>query len=534
MHRSHSCDRATSSMLVRAVAALAAALAVLPAEVSAQKAEATSIPAEVAVTARATLPLDSVVLTTDQVTVKGQRVPYTASTGTLPVYDQEGTPIAALFYVYYQRSDVQDRTTRPIFISFNGGPGSSSVWMHMGYTGPRRIMIDDEGNPVQPYGFRENPHTILDVADIVFVDPVNVGLSRAVEGHDASEFFGVQPDITYLARWIHTFITRYDRWASPKYLIGESYGTTRVSGLADELQNQQKIFLNGVILVSPTTLDIPRSGPVGEALTLPHYAATAWYHGQLDPDLQSRDLDEILPEVERFTVEEYIPALTRGGFLPAEERRAMARQVARWAGVSPEFIDDHNLAVDVGQWRKELMREEGLTVGRLDARYQGVDREDAGVTYDYDPAMSAWNHSFAPAMNLYLRNRLGWVTDLKYIIIGGPVRPWDRDPGAEGVAERLRAAMAENPYLHVMIQSGYFDGGTDYFSAKYSMWQMDRSGKLGDRLRWEGYRSGHMMYLRDEDLETSNEDIREFILASTPGPGAAAFWGHRVPANSGR
>lgn len=476
---------------------------------------------------RIAIPLDSAVVTTGQVTIRGQSVPYTATTGTLPVYNDAGEPIAAVFYVYYERSDVQDRENRPLTFSFNGGPGSSSVWMHLGYTGPMRLNIDDEGNPVRPFGVRENPYSILDVTDIVFVDPVNVGLSRMVEGQDRSQFFGVNVDAEYLSAWIETFVNRNDRWASPKFLIGESYGTTRVSAMARVLQRDQKMFFNGVVLVSPTSLGIDRGGPVGDALTLPHYAATAWYFGKLPQELQSRDLDEVLPEVERFTVEEYIPALVRGGFMDPAERQEMARRVGTYAGVSPTVVDNLNLTIPIGHWRKELLRDQRLTVGRLDTRYQGVDEDAGGISYDYDPAMSSWNHSFTPAMNLYLREVLGYRTELQYVTIGGDVRPWNNANNTAG--EDLRFAMAENPYLRTMIQSGYYDGATDYFSAKYSMWQMDRSGQLRDRFRFETYRSGHMMYLREEDQEAANQHLREFIEWAIPPDGMPALHGRRRP-----
>lgn len=476
---------------------------------------------------RIALPLDSAVVTRGQVTIRGQAVPYTATTGTLPVYNDAGEPIAAVFYVYYERTDVQDRTTRPLTFSFNGGPGSSSVWMHLGYTGPMRLNIDEEGNPIRPFGVRENPYSILDVTDIAFVDPVNVGLSRMVEGQDRSQFFGVNADAEYLSAWIETFVNRHDRWASPKFLIGESYGTTRVSAMARRLQSDQKMFFNGVVLVSPTSLGIARNGPVGEALSLPHYAATAWYFGKLPSPLQSRDLDEILPEIEEFTVREYIPALVEGGFMEPAEREQMAARVAAYAGVSPTFVDNLNLVIPTSQWRKELLRDQRLTVGRLDTRYQGVDADAGGISYDYDPAMSSWNHSFTPAMNVYLREVLGYRTDLQYITIGGDVRPWDNSDNTSG--EDLRFAMTENPYLKTMIQSGYYDGATDYFSAKYSMWHMDRSGQLRDRFRFETYRSGHMMYLREEDQEAANQHIREFIEWATPADGMPALHGRRIP-----
>lgn len=466
------------------------------------------------------IPADTAVVTEHTVTIGGETIPYRATAGTMPVYDSENRAIASVFYVYYERTDVQDRTRRPLTFSFNGGPGSASVWMHIGYTGPRFLNIDDEGFPVQPYGFSENPHSILDVTDIVFVDPVNTGYSRPLEGVDPSQFFGVQNDINYLSEWIRLFVTRQERWASPKYLIGESYGTTRVAGLAGRLQNSRWMYLNGVVLVSPTSMGVDRGGPVGEAILLPHYAATAWYHEALEPDLQARDLSEILPEVEEFTIEEYIPALSRGGFLDEARRDEIARRVARYSGTSVDFVRNNNLSIPITRWRKELLRDRGLTVGRLDSRYRGIDRDDGGINYDFDPALTAWNHSFTPAINMYLREELGYETDLQYNIFG-PVSPWER--ASDNTAENLRQAMAQNPFLHTMIQAGYYDGGTDYFGAKYTMWRMDPSGKLRDRFRFETYRSGHMMYLRQEDLETSNEHIREFIRASIPPEGTPAM-----------
>ncbi|SFG31997.1 S10 family peptidase [Pontibacter chinhatensis] len=468
---------------------------------------------------------DSTVTTKHQVTVKGQRVPYTATTGTQPVWDESGKTIAGLFYTYYERSDVKDRATRPLVISFNGGPGSASVWMHIAYTGPRLLNIDDEGYPVQPYGFRENPESILDVADIVFVNPVNTGYSRMAEGVDKDKlkekFFGVQADVKYLAEWINTFVTRKSRWASPKYLIGESYGTTRVAGLAHELQNSHWMYLNGVILVSPTGLGIERNGPVDAALRLPYFAATAWYHQKLPQDLQQKDLTDLLPEVEEFTINELIPAIARGGFLEEAQKKQIAAKMARYAGISEQSILQHNLDVPPSFFWKELLRDQGYTVGRLDSRYKGLDRQDAGVRPDFNAELTSWLHSFTPAINMYLRDELKYKTDVKYNMFG-PVHPWNSNNNKTG--ENLRQAMAQNPYLHVLFQAGYYDGATDYFNAKYSMWQLDPSGRLKDRLSYKGYRSGHMMYLRKEDLVKANEDIREFIRASTPKKGQPAMY----------
>ena len=421
---------------------------------------------------------------------------------------------------YYTRDGISDRSTRPLLISFNGGPGSASVWMHIAYTGPMILNVDDEGFPVQPYGIKENPYSILDVADVVFVNPVNTGYSRIIDMETKKEtFFGVNADVKYLAEWINTFITRNNRWLSPKYLIGESYGTTRVSGLALELQNRQWAYLNGVILVSPTGLGIKRDGPVVAANRLPYFAAAAWYHKMLPNELQSKPLEEMLVEVENYAINKLIPAIAMGGFLGEKEKNSVAEKFAYYSGLSKKVILQHNLDVPTSFFWKELKREDGFTVGRLDSRYMGIDKTEAGSRPDFNSELTSWLHSFTPAINYYLREKLNYKTDIKYNMFG-PVRPWDRSGDRTG--ENLRQAMAQNPYLNVMVQSGYFDGATSYFDAKYTMWQLDPSGKMKDRLSFNGYESGHMMYLRAEDLKSANEHIREFIKNATPGKGVPA------------
>ncbi len=470
--------------------------------------------------AKRTQVAESSVVTRGQVTIKGQAVPYKTVAGTLPVWDDDGKAIAGIFYTYFERSDVSDRSARPLVISFNGGPGTASVWMQIGYTGPRILKVDDEGYPVQPYGMKDNPNSLLDVADIVYVDPVNTGFSRQLAKEvPGSKFFGVNADIKYLAEWINTFVTRYKRWASPKYLIGESYGTARVAGLALELQSAHWIYLNGVILVSPTDLGIERQGPVGAALRLPYYAATAWYHKKLPADLQKKDLTAVLPEVEAFTINEFIPAIAQGGFINDAKKKEIIAKVARYSGLSEKSVQQQNLDIPTNFFWKELLRDKGYTVGRLDSRYLGIDKKDAGERPDFNAELTSWLHSFTPAINIFLREELNYKTDLKYYMFG-PVGRWDNTNNNTG--DDLRAAMAQNPYLHVLIQSGYYDGACDYFNAKYSMWQLDPGGKLKDRLSWEGYRSGHMMYLRKEDLSTSNQHLRDFIKKSTPKAGEPA------------
>lgn len=463
------------------------------------------------------IPVETQIEKTHETTIKGKKVPYKSITGTQPVWDENGDPIASLFYTYYERTDVSNKETRPLVISFNGGPGSASIWMHLAYTGPVILNIDDEGYPVQPYGYKSNPNSILDVADIVYVDPVNTGYSRILDPEKTprSTFFGINSDIKYLADWVNTFVTRAGRWASPKYLIGESYGTTRVAGLVSQLQNAHWMYFNGVILVSPTDMGIDRDGPVKMANYWPYYAATAWYHGQLPADLQSQDLDDIISVVEKMAVDEILPAMTKGGSLSDSEKDAIAAKMARYSGISKESILAHNLMVPTSFFWKELLRDEGMTVGRLDSRYKGFDSMNAGDRYDFDPALTSWNHAFAPAFNMYAREVLGFETDLTYNLFG-PVHPWDRSNERTGYD--LGTAMRQNPYLNLMVQSGYFDGGTDFFNAKYSTWQIDSNGKLKDRISFKGYRSGHMMYLRAEDLATSNEDIRQFIQNSMVKP----------------
>src|SRR5260221_8747174 len=466
------------------------------------------------------LQAESAVITNSEVTMKGKIVPYKVTAGTQPVWDKDGKVIASLYYTYYERSDVSDKSRRPLVFSFNGGPGSASVWMHVAYTGPKLLNIDDEGYPVQPYGIRDNPHSILDVADIIYIDPVNTGFSRILDSQaERSVFFGVNADVAYLAEWLNTFVSRSNRWTSPKYLIGESYGTTRVSGLALELHHAHWMYLNGVILVSPTNLGIKRDGPVNDALSLPYFAAAAWYQKALPADLQAKDLNEVLPEVEAFTIDELIPALSKGGFIDEQKRKAIAAKMSRYSGLSEKSILQHNLIVPNDFFWKELLREKGVTIGRLDSRYLGIDKMQAGQQPDYNSELTSWLHAFTPAINYYLRDVLKFKTDIKYNMFG-PVHPWDNKDDRTG--ENLRQAMAENPYMHLMVQSGYFDGATTYFEAKYTMWHIDPSGKLKDRMRFEGYRSGHMMYLRAEDLATSNEHIRDFIRKSMPGAGQPA------------
>lgn len=473
------------------------------------------------------IPLDTMVVTNHTAVIKNKSISYQATTGTQPVWDKTGQPTATLYYTYYERSDIKDKTNRPLVISFNGGPGSASVWMHIAYTGPKVLNIDDEGYPVQPYGVKDNPDSILDVADIVYVNPVNTGYSRMVEDKegnlpDRKTFFSINADIKYLAAWVNTFVTRKDRWSSPKYIIGESYGGTRVMGLAKELQDNQWMYLNGVILVSPADYKLYKTNqPIYSALNLPYFTAAAWYHKVLPADLLQRDLLDVLPEAENFAINTLMPALAKGGFISEQEKQEVAKKMSAYSGLSETSILQHNLEVPTSFFWKDLLRDEsGQTIGRLDSRYLGIDKMEAGTSPDFNPELTSWLHAFTPAINYYIRTHLNFKTDVKYNMFGD-VHPWDRENN--NVREGLRDAMAKNPYLKVLTQSGYYDGATTYFAAKYTMWQTDPSGKMKDRFTFKGYRSGHMMYLRKDDLISANDDLRVFILNSLSDGKAAKY-----------
>jgi carboxypeptidase C (cathepsin A) len=449
-------------------------------------------------------------VTKHTIEIGGQRIAYTATAGTIVLRDDKNKPEASVFYVAYTRDDVTDRARRPMFYSFNGGPGTASVWMHMGFTGPRRVVYDDEGMmPAPPFRLSPNEHSILDIADIVFIDPVGTGYSRMAPGEDVHKFHGVMDDIRSVGEFIRLYTTRNSRWDSPKFLIGESYGTTRAAGLVNHMQQTHQMYFNGVIEVSMTGLDYDAGTDLGFALSLPHYTATAWYHKALPPDLQAKPLRAVLQESEQFALGAYMDALVKGDALSKAERDAAAAQVGRLAGLSKDYVVNNNLRIDRPRFRKELLRARGVTVGRLDSRYTGIDRDAAGATNEYDPAMEAWNGPFAAVINDYFRDELKWETDTKYNI-WGDVRPWRRDP-ATNTGEMLRAAMTQNPFLRVLVLASYYDGATDYFSAQHVMSHLDPSGSIKERISFAFYESGHMMYVRKSDLAKAKKDVANFV-----------------------
>lgn len=473
-------------------------------------------------------PDQELAVTEGSVDVDGETLEYSTHTGYLPLHDDDGEHLANIHFTYYQK-DTDDATEdRPITFMFNGGPGAASVWLHLGL-GPRRVEMKDPGTGTRfseedphsaPFDLVDNEETWLGETDLVFVDPVNTGYSRKAVGQDPERFFGYTQDIDYLSDWIRLFVTEFERWSSPRFLAGESYGTTRVSGLVNELQTDG-MHMNGVILVSAVlnfqTLISQTGNDLPPVLFLPSFAATAWYHDQLDPDLQQRDLEDFLDEVEEFALNDYARALLHGDMLPESERAEVAEQVARYTGLSPDFVEQANLRLDTSRFTKELRRDERLTVGRLDSRFVGRDRDAAGEGYEYDPSYDgAIMGPFTETVNDYFRTELELENDLEYYI-RGQVQPWSYSNVENqflNVAEDLRRAMTMNPYLQVMVQSGYYDLATPYFAMDYTVANMQLEPDVRDNIRTEYYEAGHMMYIRDADLRKMREDAVRFYDAA--------------------
>ncbi len=457
-------------------------------------------------------------ITRSSVVIDGQTVEYSARAGTLPLADADGKTLANVFYISYTKEGVTDLSERPLLFSFNGGPGSASIWMHIGLLGPRRVELGDGGGVhrdhsparlIPPAAMIDNAYSMLDVADLVFIDPVSTGYSRALPGVDAGQFHGFAEDIAAVAQFIRLYVSRNERWDSPKFIIGESYGTRRAAGLSAALQGRMGMDLNGLILVSAGSMgeQFGDFGILRYAINIPHAAATAWYHRKLPEDLQARSLREFLDEVEAFALNEYALALLRGNKLTEQERADIVARVARYTGLSEAYVDAIHFRIDLNRFRKELLRTEGLTVGRLDSRFTGNDYDSGGETYEYDASMAAIRGPFTQTFNAYVRGELGYRSDLDYAVSGN-VRPWNEPPPGMNLLETLRSSMAQNPHLHVMIADGYYD--KLYFWPEFTFSQFDFSG-LRDRVAIETYESGHMMYIDEPSLAKMKADMAAFV-----------------------
>ncbi|MBL9169995.1 MAG: peptidase S10 [Verrucomicrobiales bacterium] len=468
-------------------------------------------------------PRDESSVTSHSVTIEGVKIGYTATAGTLVLKEEDGKPQASFFYVAYTRTNAGDVSTRPITFSFNGGPGSASVWLHLGTLGPRRVVLNEDGTlPPPPFRVTENEHSILDDTDLVFIDPVSTGFSRPVPGEDAKKYHGVDEDIRSVGEFIRLYITRAQRWASPKFLIGESYGTTRASALSGHLESRYGIYLNGVMLVS-VVLDFQTiSYAVGNELPfplfLPTLTATAWYHKKLPSELQA-DLAAALKQSESFALGEYATALLKGNRLTPEERRQTAQRLAQLTGLSVDFVERSHLRVNVFQFFKELLRSEGKTIGRFDSRMTGVDRDGVGDSPDYDPSYTGVLGPFTGALNDYLRRDLKFESDLPYEILTGKVQPWNYGDYRNrylNVAETLRQAMAHNPYLKVFVANGVYDLATPYFATRYTFDHFSFDPKLQQNITMVDYEGGHMMYTVKPALVALKKDLSKFIRNSVP------------------
>lgn len=451
-------------------------------------------------------------------TVSGETVRYTATAGMLPIRnDTSGVIEAGMFFVAYTRDGAGDQSRRPLLIAFNGGPGSSSVWLHLGAYGPRRVRLLPDGTaPAPPQRIEDNPHTLLDQVDMVFIDPVGTGYSRAARLELGQKFWGLDEDIASVGEFIRLYLTRYNRWGSPLFMSGESYGTTRAAGLAGYLADRG-IAMNGVLLVSAvlnraaSTLD--RGNDLGFVNFLPSYAATAWYHQKLAPDLQAMTVERLTDEVERFAVDEYNVALTMGARLPAEQRRAIVQRVARYTGLSERFVEDNDLRITLARFNHELLRGERKLVGRLDSRFTTFETDPAAERGQLDPSEATIRNSFTPVLNEYVRRELRYRNDDVYYILGGGIGRW-RYPERQGysdVTPSLERAFARNPYMKLYVALGYYDMATPYFAMEYTMAQMRLAPEVRRNVVMDYFASGHMMYIEESSMVKMRAGMRGFI-----------------------
>jgi len=465
-------------------------------------------------------------------TIGGETFAYTATAGRI-ILEEEGGKKASFFFIAYTRDDARDPEQRPIVFAFNGGPGSASVWLHLGLLGPKRVLLDDEGNQPPPPGrLIDNDASILDAADLVLIDPVSTGFTRAIPEKEASSYHHFTRDIETVGSFVHLYLGRFGRWASPKFLIGEGYGTARSAGLAGHLFERYGLCLNGVMLISSVlnfqtiaidkkTRMFHRGNDLPYVLYLPSYAATAWYHKRLGDDLQKRPLREVLAEVEAFAGGEYMAALWTGARLPSRQRAEMATAVARYSGLSVEFVQRSNLRIERSHFLKELLRDEGHTVGRIDSRFKGVDRYVVGSMLENDPGIDAILGSYAAMLNDYVRRELGYESDLPYEILNPDVYPaWNYEDFQNSyvdVSETLRSTISRNPHMKVFVASGYFDMSTPYFATDYTLRHLGLEKALEANITERHYEAGHMMYIHRPSLERLREDLIAFMAAAIVG-----------------
>jgi carboxypeptidase C (cathepsin A) len=477
-------------------------------------------------------PLDQLTTTQHSLRLAGEELHYSVTCGTMVLREEsekdgaaEGhKPKATVFFVAYTRDGVPDRSKHPITFSFNGGPGSSSVWLHLGLLGPKRVKMGDVGSLTPPpYGLVDNPYTLLQDSDLVFIDPVGTGYSRMVEGEKTKEYHGFKRDLESVGEFIRLYTHRYGRWTSPKYLIGESYGTTRAAGLSGYLQERHGMYLNGIMLVSSilefSTARFNPGNDLPHILYLPSFSAAAWYHQRLRADLQRKPLPGVLQEVEAFAQGEYALALMQGSKLPPAEHKRIAQKLSVYTGLPEEYVLACNLRLEIMRFCKELLRSERKTIGRLDSRFTGTDRDAAGAGFEYDPSYAAIQGPYTATLNQYVRQDLGFQSDLPYEILSGLYQNWSYKEFENqylNAAETLRKAMCMNPFLRVYVGSGYYDLATPYFATDYTLNHLSLEPHLQENIRVHYYPAGHMMYVHHESLAQQSADLKAFITQSAP------------------
>lgn len=466
---------------------------------------------------------DSVVTTKHSVVIAGNQISYDAMAGKLPLKDDALKSKAEVFFISYTRTGVEAAEKRPVTFCFNGGPGSSSVWLHLGMLGPKRIRFPDDATPLRPpYSLEDNDLSLLDVTDLVFIDPVSTGYSRPSEGEGKEQFHGYEEDLRSVGQFIHDWTTKYQRWLSPKFVLGESYGGVRAAGLAGYLQDRYYMELNGAVIVSGVinfqTLRFGGSNDLPYITFLPTYAATAWYHKALPSDLQSQSIESVVKQAEEFANGRYAASLLKGTSLTQEEFSITADQLARLTGLSREFVIKAKLRIDMDRFAKELLRSKSRTVGRFDSRYVGIDRDDAGDGYEYDASGAAIFGPFTATFNDYVRRNLEYKEDRVYEILTGNVQPWSyrRFEGRYvDATDTLRKAMTANPYLKVFLACGYYDLATPHFAMMNTTNHLMLEPSLKNNLTYGFYEGGHMMYIFQPSLTKLRSDLVQFYASAS-------------------
>ncbi len=465
-------------------------------------------------------------VTEHETTIGGNRINYTATTGQIPLKDDAGKTKARIFFVAYERKRdaSQDVATRPITFVFNGGPGAASIWLHLGTAGPKRVVLPADGTPpAPPYKLQPNEHSWLDVTDLVFIDPVGTGFSRPAEGEKSREWFGVTGDVESVGEFIRIYLTQYDRWPSPKFLAGESYGTTRAAALSEHLHDRHGIDLNGIVLISTVlnfqTLRPEAGNDLPYPLFLPTYTASAWFHKKLPERLQNQDLKKTLDEAQAWATGTYLPSLARGTSLTDDERRQIVTKLAEYSGLPVDYVERSFLRVSPSRFQKSLLADRRKVIGRMDGRITGDDADPLNDTPDLDPSLTGYVGLFSSTFNDYVRRELKYAGSAwtNYEFLSPRVGPWDFGPAGSGylnVATTLRECMTKVPSMKVMLASGYYDFATPFVAADYTINQMPLSDALRRNITHAYYEGGHMMYLNEPSLVKLKKDLADFYRAA--------------------